>query len=240
MGKPREINLFGALVKRGEERVGSKRFRGKAVIKVVSPELTFLADEEGLAEDVAKALTAVFRINMLSGKTPGGEPLPAVAPATAQRRAQRREQAARNGAPHPRWRDPQKIAQVNKNWKKRFSAAKLGNFLPNPTGTSWFGVESGMLAFSALARPANPGWEIYFAGPRATLGKRGGDSAVMRVFGRIGAFSPNVLNQPIVQKALVSFAKTLFADRVKRAMLEAKKAVENVNALGQDLASTQH
>lgn len=224
MGNSAEvIPLFSEMKVQAERRQGGRsgraqRMRAKFTVQITAPDITFQADENKLAGDVAKAIAMQIKANMLGGYQPDGRtPLPKVSSATSHRRLQRQEQAARMGEADPRWKSPGVRKIIKKNWDRRFRAPSLGYFPPigRYGSNDWWGVESGMLAFSVKAVPQNGAWTIYFANPRGVI-DRGGMSAAARVFSRIPIWTDRSMRNDLVQKALRDFQAQLFASRLKR------------------------
>ncbi len=175
-----------------------KTTRGKFSLRVeLSSPIIINADAEQAMKMLAETITKDFQESMLEGKVPGGGALPPVAAMTVVRRDYRIKQGERGGSPAPRYRAKKKskgkesYPDARKNYRKRFRTAKLGAFTPGQGIAGVVGVESTMLAKSALATVEKVGgtaarFRVFFANPRALVDKHG-SSAVDRVFNRLGS-----------------------------------------------------
>ncbi len=189
-----QIRITSAIEKLVNSR---KTTRGKFTLRVeLSSPITINADDETAMKMLAETITKDFQESMLAGNVPGGGPLPAAAPTTVVRRDDRLKQAQRSGAPAPRYKGRGKknaYPKAKQNYRKRFRSPKLGLIAPgqHPVPAGTVGLESGMLARSALATVEKVGggvtrFRVFFANPRALVDKHG-SSAVDRVFRLLGS-----------------------------------------------------
>jgi len=230
------IELFAAL--RTKSTVGASGRRKAAdrlMIEFEAPEIYFSADEAAIAGILATRLTEMARQNMALGRMPfTGAPLPAADSATLERRQYREKQASRGGEITPRIKDPKSRADGQKNWRRRFTAPRLGAFTPGqgvPTGL--FGIESGMLAKSLKAVASAAGtWQVFVAGPRGNL-DRSGTSAMGRVR-RIFEVTQQAMAQPQVQQALRQVAQGLLVKRGQKLLGEAFRTMSLLRGLAEE------
>ena len=211
------------------------RGKSRMTIEFTAPELYWQGDANAVAAETAEVITATIRDNLQAGRDPSGRPLPSPAPATVERRAARLQQAGRGGQAAARITDPKKRAEVQRNYERRYRASKLGQFAP--AASSWFGVESGMLAVSVKAVAQNGKWVVYFAGPRGLFESATGSSAVKRVFERIGMWTPAAMRQASVQKALRKMHDAMLGHRVSRllgALRQLKREAEGLVEAAQE------
>lgn len=230
------IDIFGSLRDKSHGRAGSAL--SKASIQFTAPDIKFDgsdAAEMVIAGNVAKVITELIRTNLLAGRDPSGRPLPAPDADTMVRREYRDEQAARGGKAAPQFTRGHKKARSN--FRKRFRAPRLGMFDPrNPPVEGKFGIESGMLAKSAVAAPERDGtWRVYFAGPRAN--KQDGESAVDRVFKRIAPWSRQGMRQPAMQDALRASVGDLMRVRGRKAIGSVFNELRRLSGNTQSLAN---
>ena len=227
----RTFDLFASLRKVG----GKRTTRGKFTLEIRAPQLVLQVDERAIAQTAAQAITEVIKTNLLGGKTPDGEPLPAVAAATRERRRHRANQAARGGAPHPKYA-PKAFPRAQANHTKRFKAPKLGEFDPSTHGQRGLvGLESGLLASSVVAAPDPPGWRVFFANPRALVDKAG-TSPVERVFRRLGkVWSQAGMRNPKIQAAMRQVAKAIVDHRQRKLFNELLKFGRSVSGLAEQV-----
>jgi hypothetical protein len=226
------IDLFGGLnIEKKTSKSGKETAR--VTVEFTAPTLFWHADENAIAADVAGAIAAQIRDNLLAGRAPDGSPLPEPAAATLERREFRLAQEQRGGEVAARIDDPSARARGRRSWRQRFKAARLGMQHPR-SGARFFGVESTLLARSVAAVAKDGVWQVFFAAIRAKL-DRSGQNAVLRVFKRIGIWNAQAMSQPKVQEALRAVSKKLLSARAAEALALAAEAVENVMALGEEL-----
>lgn len=226
------IDLFGGLqVEKKTSRSGQTTAR--VTVEFTAPTLVWHADENAIAAQVAGAIAAQIRDNLLAGRAPDGSALPAPAAGTLDRREFRLAQEQRGGEVAARIDDPSARARGRRSWRRRFKAARLGMQHPQ-AGARSFGVESGLLARSVAAVAKDGVWQVFFAAIRAKL-DRSGQNAVLRVFKRIGIWNAQAMQQPKIQEALRAVQKKLLSSRAAEALALATEAVENVLAISEEL-----
>jgi len=228
-----QVDILGFL-KATKPRGGSGRAR--MTIEFRAPDIKFRPDEKRIAEIVARAITTQIRQNFKAGRAPDGSPLPSAKASTVKRRAYRLQQSLRGGELHPSIRDPGKRASGKRNWRRRFHAAKMGDWSPRSL-SKHFGVESGLLGQSAQAVPMGRGWRVFFATIRAEMDDSH-TSAIQRVFrpkGKIAPWSQAGMKQPMVQGALQDVVSRQVWAGAKRLLSEATKTLGVLRGLGAEL-----
>lgn len=225
VGMSEDFRLFGEL----QRRAAQGRGKAKMYLEFTTPDLAIQMDEKEIGAEFAKLLETTISQRLLDGKQPDGSPMPGLATATVRRRAYRASQGDRGGAAHGRFKDSAFRSTVARNYRKRFSASKLGYFKPG--GYHTFGLESGMLAKSVKAVFEGGHWAIYFAAARGNI-ERGG-SAVQRVFSRVKVWSQAAMQQQDIQEGLRAIARGLLAMRAKKLAGALAETLRNVDDIAE-------
>lgn len=229
------INLMIGLVDMG------KNGKTKAAIQIESEDLLFNPNDAAMAASVADALLKQIQERLLKGQTPGGRPLPPITGKSSARRELEVAQAKRGGEASPRYTDKDFRADVRRNYRRDYTAAKLGTFTPH-SGTIR-GVVSGMLAHSFLARPnkSGKGVTIFVAAkrgrPRPSNTKRAPEtkSALENVFGDIPFADHAMMQSPGVKNAMRVAAVKMFGKNMASVL---KAAAELTVKLVREAAET--
>lgn len=226
------IDIFGGL-NIDRKTSNSGKTTARVTVEFTAPTLFWHADENAIAADVAGAIAAQIRDNLLAGRAPDGSPLPEPAAGTLERREFRLAQEQRGGDVTPRITDATQRGRGRRSWRQRFKAARLGMQHPM-AGARFFGVESGLLARSVAAVAKDGVWQVFFAAIRAKL-DRTGQNAVLRVFKRVSIWNAQAMSQPKVQEALRAVSKKLLSSRAGEALALAREAIANVMELSEEL-----
>src|SRR6266540_2129702 len=208
------INLMIGLVDMG------KKGKTKAAVQIESEDLLFNPNDKAMAQRVADALLEQIQDRLLHGQTPGGTPLPPISGKSSARRELEVAQAKRGGEASPRYTDKDFRADVRRNYRRDYTAAKLGTFTPH-SGTLR-GVVSGMLAHSFFARPnkSGKGVTIFVAAkrgrPRPSNSARPAEtkSALENVFGDIPFADAAMMQSSGVKNAMRIAAVKMFAKNI--------------------------
>lgn len=245
-----KFELFGTLRRKGRdlERGSGARGRDRMLIHFTVPSITWDLSLPGIRaalKPFAELLQMDARFKLLSGRDLGGKALPAASAATIDRRRYRKAQAARGGQVAERYKDPEVRARGRRNYDRRFTAALSGSFPPDGRygGGAWLGVESGLLALTIVVAPLEQGWGLFVANARGVL-DRGGDSALGRVFRRVGAWSRDAMAQPeiqaglrAVQDAVKQVRSARFASLVRSIRSDVSGIAQQTEAIGQAQAT---